>query len=166
MSRSILLFFILIPLLHACKVKYSFTGADFSNLESLTVNYFPNRSPNGPSNLGQLFTDNLKDKFARETNLEATPLGGDISFNGYISRYQIQGQAPTAGQTNAIVRLTMTVKVDFVNLVEPEKSWTRDFTQSVDFESQEELSQIEEQLVRELNAILADDIFTAALVDW
>lgn len=161
-----LLFLVLLPFLQACKVKYSFTGADFSNLETITVDFFPNRSPNGPSNLSQLFTDNLKDKFARETNLETTPIGGDISFKGYISRYQIQGQAPTAGQTNAIVRLTMTVQVEFVNLVEPEKSWSRDFTQAIDFESQEELSQIEEQLVRELNNILADDIYTAALVDW
>lgn len=150
----------------SCKVKYSFTGADFGNLETVTVNYFPNKAINGPASLGQLFTDNLKDKFARETNLRATGIAGDIEFSGYVSQYRIAGQSPTAGQTNAIVRLTMTVQVVFKNIVEPEKSWEKAFTQSIDYESQQDLSLIEETLINQLNDIIADDIFTAALVDW
>jgi hypothetical protein len=165
MRTFALISFLALALL-SCKVKYSFTGADFSDLESVTVNFIANRAPNGPSNLGQLFTDNLKDKFARETNLKQTELGGDIEFSGYISQYRISGQAPTAGQTDAIVRLTMTVQIDFENFVNPDKSWSKSFSQSIDYTSEQDLSLIEEELIRQLNAILADDIYTAALVDW
>lgn len=152
--------------LSSCKV-YSFTGASVSpDIKTVTVINFSNQSENGNTAISQNLTDQLKNKFISETNLTIVGSGGDLEFSGTITGYSIQGQAPTAQQTTALNRLTITVKVDCANRRNEKEGWSQTFSRYSDYESIRNLADIEQQLYTEINAQLAEDIFNKAFVNW
>lgn len=167
--RAAALFFLLVILsvqFTSCKV-YSFTGASISpDIKSVTVKNFINQSENGNTAVSQNLTDQLKDKFLSETNLKLTNSGGDVEFSGFITGYSIKGQAPTANQTTAINRLTITVKVEYLNHMDEKESWSHTFTRYSDYESTLNLADVERQLVADINKQIAEDVFNKAFVNW
>ena len=158
--------FVISCLASSCKV-YSFTGASVSpDIKSVSVQNFGNQSENGNTAINQNLTDQLKDKFISETNLKIVSNGGDIEFKGTITGYSIRGQAPTADQTTAINRLTITVKVDYTNLVDGKENWSLTFSRYQDYESTKTLAEVEQELYTEINSQLVEDIFNKAFVNW
>ena len=152
--------------LSSCKV-YSFTGASVSpDIKTVSVQNFSNQSENGNSAISQNLTDQLKDKFISETNLKIVGTGGDIEFKGTITGYSIRGQAPTAEQSTAINRLTITVKVDYFNMNNEKENWSQTFSRYSDYVSTKTLAEVEQQLYSEINSQLAEDIFNKAFVNW
>lgn len=168
-ALNILLLFCLtcIPVFfQSCKV-YSFTGASVSpDIQTVNVQNFGNQSENGNTAISQNLTDQLKDKFISETNLKIVSTGGDIEFKGIITGYSIRGQAPTADQSTAINRLTITVKVDYLNRNDEKANWSQKFSRFSDYESTKTLAEVEQQLYTDINAQIAEDIFNKAFVNW
>jgi len=149
-----------------CNV-YSFTGASVSpDIKTVSVQNFVNQSEYGNTAISQNLTDQLKDKFISETSLTIVSSGGDIEFRGAVTGWFIKAQAPTAGQTTAINRLTITVKVDYINRKNEQANWTQTFSRYGDYEQSEILTDIEQRLYTEINAQLAEDIFNKAFVNW
>lgn len=152
--------------LSACGV-YSFTGASISpDISTLTILLFTNQSPYGSTEVSQDLTDQLKDKFISETNLSLVDSRGDIEFKGTITGYEIRGQAPTANQTTAVNRLTITARVEYINRKNPKENWAQNFTRYTDYEGATSLESVESQLIRAVNTQLAEDIFNKAFVNW
>lgn len=152
--------------LSGCGV-YSFTGASISpEIQTVKVSYFTNQSQNGSTEVSQGLTDLLKDKFISETNLNLVDTRGDIEFKGAITGYHIRGQAPTASQTTAINRLTITARVEYINRKNEKENWVQSFSRYDDYESTTSLVDIESELITTINAQLAEDIFNKAFVNW
>jgi hypothetical protein len=70
------------------------------------------------------------------------------------------------GDLAALNRLTISVKVKFVNNKDHSQDWDKSFSGFEDFESNQSLSAVEDQLVPEIITKLADDIFNASLANW
>ena len=68
--------------------------------------------------MGQLFTEELKDYFQRNTQLELVRSNGDLQLFGAITRYTITPQATVSSQDPNVpdragqMRLTIAVQVD------------------------------------------------------
>lgn len=153
-------------LMSSCKV-YSFTGASVSpDIKTVTIQNFGNQSENGNTAIGQNLTDQLKNRFISETNLKIAGSGGDIEFSGTITGYSIRGQAPTAEQTTDINRLTITVKVAYINRNNEKENWSQTFSRFSDYESTKNLAEVEQQLYTDINSQIAEDIFNKAFVNW
>lgn len=162
----VLLWSVVCGLMTSCKV-YSFTGASIApDIKTVTVNNFANQSENANMTVGQSLTDLLKNKFLNETNLNLANSGGDVEFSGVITNYSIRGQAPTADQTTALNRLTITVKVDYRNNINEKENWSQIFSRYFDYESTQNLADVEAQLINDINTQLAEDIFNKAFVNW
>ncbi|MFN8309700.1 MAG: LptE family protein [Chitinophagales bacterium] len=157
-----------ISILSSCKI-YSFTGANIpSDIKTVTIDLFQNRANNGPANLGQLFTEKLKNKMVTEANLRQVNFDGDLIFKGNITGYTFSSQAPTAQVQSGVNRLTITMMVSFVNKRYPAESWKQPetFSRYAEVGGTENLASVESRLVDEINRQLVDDIFTKALVKW
>ena len=73
---------------------YSFTGASIpTEAKTISVQYISNKAAIAQPSLSQVITDGLIDAFAGQTNLEITENEGDLSFSGYITKYQIKPMA-------------------------------------------------------------------------
>ncbi len=146
---------------------YSFTGASIDpKIKSINISYFDNKARLVQPTLSQVLTDAIKDKFVSQTSLELNNDYADMYLEGYISDYKITPQAIQAGETAAMNRLTITVKVKFTNEVTPIQNFEQNFSQYADFPSTVELTSVEDQLILEITEYLVDDIFNKAVVNW
>lgn len=149
-----------------CKI-YSFTGASVSSdIKNFSVELFQNQANNGPASIAQTFTDRLKLKFQTEANLRLVPFDGDLRFAGAIVGYSYTSEAPLAGATSGLNKLTITVRVDFTNIHDDQDKWSETFSRYAQFSSNEDINSVEDRLIEEINRQLVDDIFQKALVKW
>jgi len=159
-------FLIVATLLYGCGV-YSFTGASIPpQAQTFSVSHFPNNAQLVQPTLSQVFTDALKDKFSRQTNLRFTNGVGDLHFEGSITGYNVQPQAIGADDRAAQNRLTITVRVTFVNEYEPENDFEQSFSRFYDYPSTRSLAEIENQAIDAITEALVEDIFNRAVVNW
>ncbi len=173
-KRSLLLFLAgsLLVFIPSCKVGYSFTGASIpAEAETLSVERFPNNAGLGPPTLSQTFTEDLRDRFMRQTDLDLVDRNGDLQYSGSIVGYDVEPVAvQSKGKSNtdqaSLNRLTITVKVRYRNTINEEKSFEREFSRFADFEAAKSLSNVEDRLIQEVNDQLTQDIFDASLSDW
>lgn len=151
----------------ACKVDYSFTGASIpAEAETLSVERFPNNAGLGPPSLGQTFTEDLRDRFMRQTDLTLVDKNGDLQYKGSIVDYEVEPVAVEGNEQASLNRLTITVRVRYKNTLEKKKNFEKRFSRFADFESGKSLSSVEDQLINEINDQLTQDIFDASLSDW
>ncbi len=151
----------------ACKVSYSFTGASIApNVKTFSVYYFPNRARLVNPNLSQQFTDGLQEKLIKQTSLNQITESGDLEFSGQVTDYDVKPMNIQEGDLAALNRLTISVKVKFVNNKDHEQDWEKTFSQYEDFESTQSLSTVEDGLVTEIVKKLTDDIFNASIANW
>lgn len=150
-----------------CTVQYSMGGANIKpDVKTISIEDFPNRAPGGPADLGQFFTNELKDKFQSQTNLTFVEQRGDLTFSGGITDYQTRPVSVGGDQTANMTRLTIRVHVKFDNRKHPDNSFETDFSQYEDFDSNKSLTSVESQLVESISEKLIDDIFRRAVVNW
>lgn len=150
-----------------CKVNYSLSGASISpEIKTLTVSYFNKTAALGPPTLGQYFTERLKEKFVSQTSLTPVERNGDVRFEGTITGYSITPQSILPNETAAKNRLSITVNVKYTNLKDDKNSFETSFTRFTDYDSQTNLSTVEDQLVKEVTDQLIDDIFNKAFINW
>jgi hypothetical protein len=70
------------------------------------------------------------------------------------------------GQTAAMNRLTITVKVRFSNRFDDTKDFEQTFSRYEDYPSSQELSSVQSSLTATIVDQLVEDIFNKALVNW
>ncbi|MFH1320962.1 MAG: LptE family protein [Bacteroidota bacterium] len=154
-------------LLNACKINYSFTGASISQeVKTVSIQYFPNNAPLVQPTLSQALTEALKDKFLSETNLTLLENFGDINFEGSITGYSVRPIAIQANETAAQNRLTITINVKFTNTKDEKQNYETNFTRYADYLSSKNLSEVEEEKIKEIDDQLVEDIFNKAMVNW
>ncbi len=154
-----------------CKISYSLSGASISpDVKTVFVDYFRNRSKVINPTLSQSFTEAMKDKFVNETGLTLNSDQGDLEFTGEITGYDVRPLSVQKSDTGmdyaAMNRLTITVKVIFVNNKDHEQDFNTTFSAYFDWESSKTINQIESDAVQVITQQLVDDIFNKSVANW
>tara|TARA_B100000686_G_scaffold304589_1_gene342322 strand:- start:328 stop:822 length:495 start_codon:yes stop_codon:yes gene_type:complete len=164
MNRLLIL---LLPLILISCGFYSFTGASISpETETVSINYFENKANIVQASLSSVLTEELKNYFTNQTNLIITQDEGDLTFSGEITSYDIQPISIQSNQTAKQNRLTIKVRVQFINKKDERMNFNNTFTRHKDFSSEENISSLEESLISDICKELSEDIFNKALVNW
>jgi hypothetical protein len=172
--RSILAIFCLAISTSSCGV-YSFTGASISpDVKTMSIQYFYNDSGNGPPNLQQTFTEEIRDYYQQNTSLELVESNGDLQLEGSITGYTVRPIAVTAsGNPNqadaaGATRLTITVKVSYVNTKDEVFNFNdKSFSFYDDFDAvSTTLTAEEDQLIETISDQIIIDIFNASVANW
>ncbi|MCT4613938.1 MAG: LPS assembly lipoprotein LptE [Marinifilaceae bacterium] len=166
-----LLLILIIPCLFytACKVSYSFTGGTLSpEVKTFSVQYFPNRASLVNPDLSNKLTEDLKEIFRKQTSLDEITNGGvgHLNFEGEITGYNVQAMDIKAGEIAATNRLTITIKVRFSNEIEPEYDFDKSFSDFYEYDSSNQLSDIEETAVADILERIIDKIYNESVVNW
>lgn len=148
-------------------VTYSFTGASIpAEAKTISIQYIDNQSDFVVPTLSESLTNEIRDRFTSQTSLVLIKQNGDLQISGAITAFVATPQAITGDQTAALTRLSITVKIKFVNLIEPDKDYESSFTRYDDFESTDDLANVQDRLIEVINEMLVDDIFNKAVVNW
>lgn len=151
----------------SCTIRYGFTGADIpAEAKTVSVAYFQNNAALANPNYSQRITEALKDIFISQTRLNLVSNNGDLRYEGSVTGYDIRPVAIQGNETASLNRLTITVNVKYVNTLDTKKNFEQTFSRFVDFNSNQQLSAIEEELMNEVNKQLVQDIFDRSLSNW
>ncbi|MGC9343907.1 MAG: LptE family protein [Bacteroidales bacterium] len=153
--------------LNSCKVSYSFTGTTIDpQIQTFSIQYFQNRAPVVQAQLSQVFTDELRDRVQGQTRLELVSGFGDVDFSGEITNYETRPTSITGDEVAALNRLTITIRVEYTNSVNPDESFDTNFSRYEDYPSTQSLADAEEELIESIVDQIVEDIFNRAFVNW
>jgi len=151
---------------------YSFTGSG-TNAKTISIQEFYNNTDLGPANLGQVFTNSLKDYMIQNSNLSVVAENGELQMEGIVTGYQVTQIAPRASgdptqiDAAASSRLTITVRVTYVNTLDETMSFKdKSFSFYRDFPNELNLPDIEDGLIRQIFEQIILDIFNASIANW
>lgn len=154
-------------IVHSCGI-YSFTGTSIQpDVKTLTINYFEYKALKVNPSLSNDLTTALQDKFLKLTRLEQVDMDGDLEVTGAITGYDVRATAVTANEQAAQNRLTVTVKVSFMNRKYPEDDFDdKSFSAYADFDAMQSLDAVEASICEEIIEQLCEDIFNSTVANW
>ena len=161
------LLLLLAVVLASCKLSVSLTGGTVdARAKTVAITNFPNNASLVNPMLSQSFTTALKDKIQGQTPLTIVSRNGDYTIEGEITGYTVSPVAIQGNETAAMNRLTITVRVRFVNSFDETQNFDQSFSRYADYSSGQNLSSVESNLINTINDALTDDIFNKASVNW
>ncbi len=153
-------------------INYSMTGSN-TTAKTISITEFYNNTDLGQANLGQTFTNQLKNYFIQNSNLGVVIEDGELQMEGEISGFSLTPIAPVASSDPTAInsasstRLTITVKVTYVNTLDEAMSFKdKSFSFYKDFPNDENFTDVEEQFTRQIFERIVNDIFNASIANW
>ncbi|MEL6672258.1 MAG: LptE family protein [Bacteroidota bacterium] len=150
-------------------VNFNWTGTltnTDSNLETLFVDQFTNEAPIVVPYLAQEVTNQLQERFLNQSRLTLTDGAADIELSGSVVRYNVAPVAITGSTEASQNRLTIAIRINFLNNQDEDDSWEQTFTKFVDFDAREDFASIEEDKINEILEQVTQDVFTKSLGKW
>ena len=167
MKQLVSIFFLLLLVSTGCKMSVSLTGADIDeNINTVTIEIFENQAPLTNPNFSRIMTEGLRSKFISQTRLKLINEGGDVNFKGVVTGYATSVVAVSGTETASLTRLTITVMVEYSNRLDDSKNFNQSFSRYSDFNSTQNLNQVEDALMTEISTQLVQDIFNRAFLNW
>lgn len=154
-------------IVHSCGI-YSFTGTSIQpEVKTVTINYFEYQALKVNPSLSNDLTTALQEKFLKLTKLEQVDMDGDIEITGAVTGYDVKATAITANEQASQNRLTVTVRISFVNRQFPTDDFQdKSFSAYADFDASQQLDAVEASLCEEIIEQLCDDMFNATVARW
>ncbi len=169
--KTSLLFLFFLFITQSCSV-YSLSGVA-TTAKTVTIDQFFNNTDLAPANMGQTFTNRLKDYYQQNSSLKVIVENGDLHLEGTISEYRINPIAPVStGNPNdpniaALSRLTIAVKVTYEDTTVPKNSFKdRSFSFYKDFDNSLNFTTVQEDLEKKVFDQILIDIFNATVANW
>jgi hypothetical protein len=147
---------------------YSFTGTSIQpDVKSITINYFEYTALKVNPSLSNQMTEAVQEKFRKLTKLEQVDMDGDLEIVGAITGYDVKATSIGANEQAAQNRLTVNVKVTFINRKYPEDNFEdKGFSAYADFDAMQSLESVESGLCEEIVEKIVEDIFNSTVANW
>lgn len=161
---------LLMLVVSACSISYKFNGSsiDYTRIKTITIETFPNRSVGfvwGP--MESMFNTALQDIYIQQTRLQQVKRGGDLQLSGEITNYDAYNKGVGADGYSTMAELRMTVRVTFVNKVNPQENFeTKQFSASREYDATQQLASVQDELVNQMIKDIVDQIFNATVANW
>lgn len=155
-------------MLVSCTISYKLNGAsiDYTVTKTISFENFPIKAPLVYSPLAVNFNDALQAKYASQTRLSQVRTDGDLQISGAITGYSLSPQAVKSDAYAAETRLTIKIKVKFVNKNNSTENFEREFSAYRDFDATQLLTDVQDDLCNEMIEQLVEEIFNATVANW
>lgn len=153
----------------ACTVSYKFNGSsiNYDKVKTISFENFPNRSAAfvwGP--MESMFNTKLQDKYMQQTRLRQQRQNGDLQLSGEITNYDAYNKGVGSDGYSTMAELKMTVNVRFVNNTNHAEDFEQQFSASREYNSTQQLSSVQEELVNQMIDEIVEQIFNATVANW
>lgn len=162
-----LLILVLLPLLTACKVSYSFTGTsiNYNVTKTIQLDKIVNRASYVWAPMETMLNNNIRDRFANQTQLRQVKRDGDIQISGEITGYDQFNKSISSDGYSSQVQLRMTVNIRYQNR-KTNETWERPFSATTQYSSTLSLASVQERLVEEMINDIVDQVFNVTVANW
>ena len=159
----------LIVIMQACSISYKFNGAalDYTIYKTISISQFPIRAALVYPPLQQTIENQLTEMIERQTRLRVMDSGNtDLRIEGEITGYSLSPQAVNENAYASQTRLTITVRVKYIDNKNDGQEIDQTFSAYRDFSSNEMLTDVQDELCTQISKELADLIFNATIGNW
>lgn len=152
----------------ACTISYSFNGAsiDYTETKTIQIDNFPIRSAYVWAPMQSIFQNRLTDIFSNQTKLRQVKKNGDLQLAGEITAFDQYNKGISSDGYSSMVQLKMTVNVRFINNKKHSEDFERQFSATAEYESSQQLTAVQEELVTQMVKDITDQIFIATVANW
>lgn len=163
----ILLSIMSVPFLSGC-VSYKFNGSaiNYDVYKTINISDFPIRAALVYPPLQQTFENELLNTVTRQTRLQEIDGPADIEMSGEITGYSLSPQSVGTDAYATETRLTITVRVKYVDHRNPSNNIDQSFSAYRQFSSSLMLTDVQDDLCQQISDELVDLIFNATLGNW
>lgn len=154
--------------LPACKPSFTLNGSalDYSIYKTVRVSEFPIRAALVYAPLQQTFENELQDYIQRNTRLQIVDGASDLELSGEITGYSLSPQAVTEDAYASKTRLTISVRIKYVDNKDEKNNVDQTFSAYRDFDATQLLVDVQDQLCQEISEELVNLIFNATFGNW
>ena len=162
-----IIYCILFLLVTSCSISYKFEGGsvNYDLTKTIHIADFPDRT-SSYSPMASMFNLALRKRFIEQTRLKEASTNADIELEGEISSFDVAGMAVKSDAYSSQTRLTITVRVEYVNNKEAGKDVKQSFSSFKEFSTTQSLNDVQDQLVREIIDELVDMIYNSTIANW
>lgn len=155
-------------ILAACSVSYSFNGSsiNYDKVKTISVDKFPIRCAYVWAPMESMFYNSLSDEYANKTKLQVLKRDGDLQVSGEITEYSQLNKSIASDGFAAQTQLKITVNVRFVNNSNHDEDFEKSFTATAEYDSSQQLTAVQEELVQQMIDDIVDQIFNATVANW
>lgn len=166
--RPLLVVLALCAAVPACKVSYTPNGSmlDYTVYKTIRVSQFPIRAALVYPPLQQMFENELLDYISRNTRLQTVDGASDLELEGEITGYNLTPQAVTENAYASKTRLTISVRVKYIDNKNDKNNVDQTFSAYRDFDASLMLTDVQDGLCEEICEELVNLIFNATLGNW
>ncbi|MDE7110420.1 MAG: hypothetical protein K2O38_00790 [Muribaculaceae bacterium] len=159
----------LVPL-GGCRVSYKLNGSalDYNIYRTVSVGNFPIRAALVYAPLQQTFENELLDYIQRNTRLQTAVDGtnADLELEGEITNYALSPQAVGTDAYATQTRLTISVRVKYTDNRDETKDLDQTFSAYRDFDASLMLTDVQDELCKQISEELVELIFNSTLGNW
>lgn len=151
-----------------CTVSYKLNGAsiDYNTIKTITIETFANRAAYQWAPMAPMLNTSISDIYNHQTKLRQVKRDGDLVLSGEITSYDQTNKSVSADGYSSMVQLKMTVKVKFTNNKHHEDDFDRAFSANREYDSSQQLSSVQEELVQQMIDDIVDQVFNATVAQW
>ena len=152
----------------ACSISYKFNGAsiDYTKVKTIMISDFTNQASYVNPTLAPEFTEELKDIYIRQTRLEQVTSNGDLALEGEVTGYDFTPMAVKEDALASQTRLTITVRVRYMNNTNPDEDFEQSCSAYREFDSNLMVQQVESSLCAEIIEEIVDQVYNATVANW
>jgi len=136
--------------------------------KNFSVKTLENTAPNAPISYAAALSEEIKDGIQNKTKLKlnTTANTGEIQIEGLISNYMVSPIAIQNQDEASKNRLTITTSYTIYIKAPKEDEMTLNSTRFADYDSNQDFSIIEAQLISDINKQIVQDIINKLLSNW
>ena len=166
--KSVLLALMSLVVVCGCTVSYKLNGAsiDYNTIKTITLETFSNRAAYQWAPMAPMFNNTLSDRYNSQTKLRQVKRDGDLVLSGEITSYDQTNKSISADGYSSMVQLKINVKVKFTNNKHHDDDFDRTFTANREYDSSQQLSAVQEELVQQMIDDIVDQVFNATVANW
>lgn len=155
-------------MMSGCTISYKLnqSSIDYNTTKTITIETFANRAAYQWAPMAPMFNTSLSDKYNSQTKLRQVKRDGDLVLSGEITSYDQTNKSIAADGYSSMVQLRMSVKVKFTNNKKHEDDFDRTFSASREYDSSQQLTAVQEELVQQMIDDIIDQVFNATVAKW
>lgn len=161
---------VFIAIVFCCEGCYSFKGISIPpSITTFYIDQFQNGAFNAPPDINIQFTEGLRDIVLNNSRLSYDEVSPDIEFHGSVRSFLVSSVAPQEtdlGVGSALNRLQISVEVEYINNQNEDDNWKQSFSFFQDYESTNDLNNVQDELIEAIFDQILQDIFNKAFTNW
>jgi len=153
-------------LVNSCNVSFRGTSIP-ADVNTFYVDQTILSALNAPGDLPETFMEALRQKIRDQSNLNYNSVNPDIEFKSDISVFA-QGNEAESAENNraALLKLTITVKVEYISNKNEADNWTNSFSHTVNFDPSVDFQTAQAGFIDEIFEQITEKIFNKSFTNW